>query len=169
MFHFGSRQPTLPAYQMAANRHPAPFGQAAAPTAELESPMILSLIKLIICIAGAYLALSAGCEYRSYQGGHKFIKAFPARTPYQRLFTKLQCEKDISKADMGKLTYLGYAGVLIATIAGIFALPVYLFLLLSGQLRLAEYIVLPWGCLGMGWGGLSALLTGIDSLINQFF
>lgn len=131
--------------------------------------MILSLTKLIICIASSYFALSAGCEYRSYQSGHKFIRAFPARTPYQRLFTKLQCEKDIAKADMGKLTYLGYAGVLVTTVTGISALLFYLCLLLSGHLRLAEYIVLLWGCLGMGWGGVSAILTGIDSLINRFF
>lgn len=140
------------------------------PASQLEgNRMLLSLTRLIIYIAGAYLSLSAGCECRNFQGGHKFIKSFPARTPYQRLFTKMQCEKDMGKTGMGTLTYLGYAGVLVTTITGILALVLYACFALAGKLYLADYAALLWACLGMGWGMVSFLLMGIDSLISRFF
>lgn len=120
-------------------------------------------------MASAYFSLAAGCEYRSYRGGHRYVKAFPARTPYQRLFTKLQCEKDIDKNDMGTLTYLGYAGVLISTLTGILALLLYAYWALAGRLRLADVTAMLWACLGIGWGVASSLITGIDSLINRIF
>ena len=72
--------------------------------------MIFRILRLVLCIAGVYVALAAGCEYRSFRGGHRYIRAFRAKTLYQHFFTLLQCEKDIHGADMGKLTYLGYTG-----------------------------------------------------------
>lgn len=130
--------------------------------------MLLSLTKLILYIAGAYLSLSAGCEYRSYRGGHRYVKSFRARTPYQRLFTKLQCEKDMDKNDIGTLTYLGYAGVLVTTAAGVLALFLYAYWALAGRLPLSDLAAMLWACLGMGWGGISLLVTGIDSLLGRF-
>ena len=65
--------------------------------------MILTILKLTFCLAGSYFSLSAGCEYRAYRGGHKYVKAFPAKSPYQRFFTLMQCEKDILKADVSGL------------------------------------------------------------------
>lgn len=129
----------------------------------------MTIIKLAIYLVCAYSSLSAGCEYRSYRGGHKYIRAFQAKTPYQRFFTLLQCEKDISKPDMGKLTYLGYAGILVTTAAGIFALPIVIYLVATGKLYFAEIVMNLWACLGIGWGLLSFLLQGIDSLLHRFF
>ena len=40
---------------------------------------------------------------------------------------------------------------------------------LAGKLYLADYAALLWACLGMGWGMVSFLLMGIDSLISRFF
>ena len=70
---------------------------------------------------------------------------------------------------MGTLTYLGYANVLVTTITGILALVLYAFFALAGKLYLADYAALLWACLGMGWGMVSFLLMGIDSLISRFF
>lgn len=130
--------------------------------------MILTIVKFIFYLAGSYLLLSAGCEYRSYRGGHKYIKAFPARTPYQRLFTLMQCEKDIFRQDVGKLTYLGYAGILLSTVSGLLILAPTLSLLFTGKPDLAETLVLLWACFAMGWGTLALILQGIDSLLNRF-
>ena len=61
--------------------------------------------------------LSVGCEYR--QGKHLLIKAFYAKTPYQTLFTLLQSSKDIERKDLGKLTYIGYIGIVLSTIGAV--------------------------------------------------
>lgn len=127
------------------------------------------IIKLIIYLVCAYSSLSAGCEYRSHHGGHKYIRCFRAKTPYQRLFTLLQCEKDIFKSDMGKLTYLGYAGVLISTAVGMIALPFAIYSTAVGKLHDAERAMVLWACLGIGWGLSSSLLQGVDSLLHRFF
>ena len=100
--------------------------------------MILTILKLTFCLAGSYFSLSAGCEYRAYRGGHKYVKAFPAKSPYQRFFTLMQCEKDILKRDMGKLTYLGYAGVLLSTVFGLLILLPMGYLWFSGKPDLAD-------------------------------
>lgn len=130
--------------------------------------MILTILKLTFCLAGSYFSLSTGCEYRAYRGGHKYVKAFPAKSPYQRFFTLMQCEKDILKHDMGKLTYLGYAGVLLSTVFGLLILLPMGYLWFSGKPDLAELLVLLWACFSMGWGLLSFVLLGIDSLLNRF-
>ena len=67
------------------------------------------------------------------------------------------------------LTDLGYAGVLVTTITGSLALVVDACVALAGTRYLAGYAPLLWACLGMGWGMVSFLLMGIDSLISRFF
>lgn len=131
--------------------------------------MILNIIKLSIYFISIYTSLSAGCEYRSFHGGHKYIKAFQARTPYQRFFTLMQCEKDIFRSDMGKLTYLGYANVLITTFTGILVLLLSIYWYIAGTPRLAKMAVQIWACLGIGLGLFSIVIQGIDSLCNRFF
>lgn len=41
--------------------------------------MIFRILRLVLCIAGVYVALAAGCEYRSFRGGHRYIRAFRAK------------------------------------------------------------------------------------------
>ena len=134
-----------------------------------EWNMISNIIKLTFYLFCIYTSLSAGCEYRSFHGGHKYIKAFRARTPYQRFFTLMQCEKDIFKNDMGKLTYLGYASVLITTCTGILVILLILYLHRIGTPGLAEAAIQLWACLGIGLGLFSLIIQGIDSLCNRFF
>lgn len=134
-----------------------------------ERKMILNIIKLAIYFTCIYTSLSAGCEYRSFHGGHKYIKAFRARTPYQRLFTLMQCEKDIFKRNMGKLTYLGYVSVLITTFTGILVILLILYWHMTGISGLADVTIQIWACLGIGLGLFSLLIQGIDSLCNRFF
>ena len=45
---------------------------------------------------------------------------------------------------MGKLTYLGYAGILVTTAAGIFALPIVIYLVATGKLYFAEIVMNLW-------------------------
>lgn len=130
--------------------------------------MALFVFKIVIYIAGMYVLLATGCEYRSYRGGHRYIRAFRARTFYQRLFTLLQCEKDIHRSDMGKLTYPGYAGVALATASGAPVLAISVYLSVKGRLDMAETVIGVWAWAGMGWGIVSAILTGVDSLANRF-
>lgn len=131
--------------------------------------MLLFIIKIMLSIFCNYTLLSAGCEYRNYRGDHKFIKAFPARTRYQRLFTVFQCEKDIDRCDMGKLTYLGYTGIVITTIASIPVTFLVLYLCWKGNYPAAEQTIFFWTIFGSQWGVLSLIIQGIDSLINRFF
>lgn len=131
--------------------------------------MILTIFELAIYMISVYISLSVGCEYRSFQGGHRYIKAFPARTSYQRFFTRMQCEKDIFKNDMGKLTYLGYAGVLITTTTGILVIVFILYCYITGTSYLMMPAVQIWACLGIGLGLFSIIIQGIDSLWNRLF
>lgn len=131
--------------------------------------MIFRILRLVLCIAGVYVALATGCEYRSFRGGHRYIRAFRAKTRYQHFFTLLQCEKDIHGADMGKLTYLGYTGVLLATAAGLLLLLLVPYLFLTGNWLFMELAFYLWAMLGMGWGFLSVLLQVLDGLLNRFF
>lgn len=133
--------------------------------------MIALIIKLAFYISSAYILLSIGCEYRSYRGGHRYIRAFRAQTSYQRLFTQMQCDKDIDRRDMGKLTYLGYAGVVLFTVAGVFLLLYFAYLGIAGcfAIRRAELLCRLWACGSGVWGVTASLITGFDSLINRFF
>ncbi len=131
--------------------------------------MLLLIIKIIFSVFCNYTLLSAGCEYRNYRGGHKFIKAFPARTYYQRLFTAFQCEKDIDRRDLGKLTYLGYTGIVITTIAAIPGTFLVIYFCWKGDYPAAEQVILFWMIFGSQWGVLSLVIQGFDSLINRLF
>lgn len=131
--------------------------------------MIFRIFRLVLCIAGVYVALATGCEYRSFHGGHRYIRAFRARTRYQQFFTLLQCEKDINGADMGKLTYLGYTGILLATAAGILLLLLAPYLFLTGKWIFMKPAFYLWAAASMGWGFSAILIQGLDSLLNRFF
>jgi hypothetical protein len=67
----------------------------------------------VIVICGLF---SMASGYRNYSTGHYFIRAFQAKSPFQRMFTKLQSEKDINRCDIGKITYVGYGAIIIASI-----------------------------------------------------
>lgn len=128
----------------------------------------IEIFKICFFIFSVYNMLAAGCEFRSYRGGHRFIRAFRAKTAYQRFFTLMQCEKDIYRADLGKLTYLGYVGVLAATATGILAGIGSGYLFLSGEFELADFLICLWAVFSSGFGIAAVVLQGLDSLLNKF-
>ena len=128
----------------------------------------VEILNICFFIFSVYNMLAAGCEFRSYRGGHRFIRAFRARTAYQRFFTLMQCEKDIYRADLGKLTYLGYAGVLAVTATGILAGIGSGYMFLSGKFELADVLICLWAVFGSGLGIAAVILQGLDSLLNRF-
>lgn len=130
--------------------------------------MAIWILKIIACLACVYIFLSVGCEYRSYRGGHRYIRAFRAETAYQYLFTLLQCEKDIDRRDMGKLTYLGYAGVVVSTASGILCILFSAYLCFTEKSHMAEMVFYLWTMGSAGWGIVAMLIQGVDSLLNRF-
>lgn len=134
--------------------------------------MFFSIIQLIIYLYGAYIFLSCGCELRRYKGGHRYIKAFYAKTLYQRFFTIMQSEKDIQRKDLRKLTYIGYTGVVISTISSTLFIALSIYETILGKFDFAKEIIKIWInanlIWAMFWGVFSMVVQGVDSLFNRF-
>lgn len=108
------------------------------------------------------------CEYRDYSPGHLFIKAFRAKSYFQRSLTLLQSQKDIDRRDLGKITYIGYIISLISTATAYFVIPFFL-ITYFGNRDAAFNIYKYWCGICGGLGVIATLLQGFDSLLNLLF
>lgn len=130
--------------------------------------MVINVIESIIVLLSAWVALSVGCELRDYKGGHRFIGSFYAKTAFQKLFTKWQRRTDIRANDLGRLTYLGYTGVLISAFFSLFAIPFSIYQFIIGNHDTGAYMMSIWGGASAIWGIFAMVVQGVDSLINRF-
>ena len=132
--------------------------------------MLTNILYFVLGIFLSWGALSFGCEPRNYfSRSRKFVRAFYARNWYQKLFTILQRNVDTSRYDIGKLTNVGYAGVVISTIAAFFVLlfAIYAYFFLS--FNTVASVFLYWVFFSVGLGFLAALLVLVDSIIGCFW
>ncbi|MPN48981.1 hypothetical protein SDC9_196594 [bioreactor metagenome] len=51
--------------------------------------LFIHIGRYLFRILGVWLFCSINCEYRNYKWGHKYIKAFDARTLFQLIFYNL--------------------------------------------------------------------------------
>lgn len=130
--------------------------------------MIFSVIESIVALFSAWVVLSVGCELRNYKGGHRFIGSFYAKTAFQKLFTKWQCRKDIRANDLGRLTYLGYTGVLISACFSLFVIPFSVYQFLIGNQDVGANAMGIWSTASAVWGIIAMIVQGVDSVINRF-
>lgn len=128
------------------------------------SVIFFKILEIIFYIAAAYILLSTACEYR--MGKHLLVKAFYAKTPYQTLFTLMQMPKDIEAKDLGKLTYIGYIGVLLSTIAAVvlFFYSIYQYCT-KVSFSLTERLQL-WASFCFVWGVFAIVIQMLDSFIG---
>ncbi len=131
--------------------------------------MIKSIVHLALTILCAWVGLSVGCELRNYSGSHRTIRAFRAESRFQKLFTVLQRRNDIHRNDLGKLTYIGYVGVVIGAVLAVFAIPVAVFFIVAEIYVWSHVVIGLWGAFCVGWGIVAMLIQGVDSLINRYF
>jgi hypothetical protein len=129
--------------------------------------MLIDFLKFILILLGSWSGLSLGCEYRNYRYGHLFVKAFYAHGWYQKIFTFFQLRKNIKEDDIGKLTYIGFTGVVISTIAAFFVIPYTIYKYFSIGYEAAKYPYDLWFLFNAIWGILAMILQGIDSIINH--
>lgn len=113
---------------------------------------------------------SAGsCEYRDYNGGHRFVKAFYAKSRYQMLLVKFQAKKDIAPENWNKITYIGYVSSIITNIVMLCILCVSIWLLKREDFNSAFYFYI-YGTLGcIIFNLIGFLFQIIDSFINRIF
>ena len=131
--------------------------------------MLSNIFSFLLGIFCSWVALSVGCEYRNYfRGSHKFIRAFYARNWYQKLFTILQRNVDIGRKDIGKLTYVGYIGVVISTIAAFIILLFAIYAYIFNIIEIVSLVFTFWVIFNLGWGLLAAALVFLDSIIGCF-
>ncbi|RGC04461.1 hypothetical protein DWZ14_28805 [Enterocloster citroniae] len=99
-----------------------------------------------------------------------FIRAFQAKTTYQRFFTLLYRQDQIKRRDMKKLTYIGYVGVVLSTAALIIIVIISVYLSFKNNVNVAYILALfeMWGMISSLWGILAMIIQGIDSLLNRF-
>lgn len=64
------------------------------------------------------------CQFMNLKGGHRFISAFRAKTPFQKSLTMLNTTKDSKPQDLRKITYIGYFISLILAIMYLIVLPI---------------------------------------------
>jgi len=104
---------------------------------------------------------SINCEYRNYRWGHKFIRAFRAKTVFQWLFTLLHSRKDTVLPDA--VTYIGYWSCVISAAAmlGALVFPVQN----ADQRALFDYSFI--ACAFLNLAGM--LLQAADSILNRLF
>ena len=132
--------------------------------------MFNGIVYFVMGVFGSWCALSVGCEYRNYfSGSHKFIKAFYARSWYQKLFTLLQRDVDIGRHGIGKLTYVGYIGVVISTIAAFFVLPFAIYAYFFINLKTVSLVFAYWVVFNLAWGISVTALVLVDSIIGCFW
>lgn len=131
---------------------------------------VFYIIVLLFVISCTYVCLSIGCELRNYKSGHMFIRAFQAKTTYQRFFTLLYRQDQIKRRDMKKLTYIGYVGVVLSTAALIIIVIISVYLSFKNNVNVAYILALfeMRGMISSLWGILAMIIQGIDSLLNRF-
>lgn len=81
----------------------------------------------------------------------------------QNLYTLMQSRD----ADPGMVTYIGYAGVVLFHIAGLFVLPFSIYQGLHGEVLFGARIIRLWTSAGALWGIAAMLIQGMDSLLNR--
>jgi len=71
---------------------------------------------------------------------------------------------------MKKLTYIGYVGVVLSTVALIIIVIISVYLSFKNNVNVAYILVLfeMWGMISSLWGILAMIIQGIDSLLNRF-
>ncbi len=125
--------------------------------------VVLKIIETIFYIVSVYILLSTACEYRMVK--HWRIRAFYAKTPYQKLFTKMQLSKDIEQQDLGKLTYIGYIGVVLSTIGFIFLILYSVYQIGIGVSFSWTFRIQLWASCSFLWGVFSIVFQILDSFI----
>ncbi len=125
--------------------------------------IVLKIMETVFYIVLVYVILEAACEYRMCR--HWLVRAFYAKTPYQVLFTKMQCAKDIEPQDLGKLTYVGYIGVVLSTAGLIFLVLYSIYQVCRGVSFSWSFRIQLWASCSFVWGVFSVVFQMIDSLI----
>lgn len=125
--------------------------------------IILGLLETIFYMVCTYIILSTACEYR--MGRHWLLRAFYAKTPYQMLFTKMQLSKDIKSEDLGKLTYIGYVGILLSTVGIILLILYSAYQMWMGISFSWRFRIQLWAVCSFLWGVFSILFQILDSLL----
>ena|GEM_PF-5004193 len=132
--------------------------------------MIRVIFDFLIGVLSSWMMLSFGCEYRNYfSGSHKFIKAFYARNWYQKLFTILQREVVVGRHGIGKLTYVGYIGIVISTITAFFVLIFAIYAYFFIDFETVSIVFACWVIFNLGWGFSAGVLVIVDSIIGCFW
>ena len=130
--------------------------------------MFIDIFEFFVGLLCAWGCLCVGCEYRDYRGGHLFVKAFYAHRWYMKLFTVWQSRKDIKERDMGKLTYIGFVGVVISAASAVFVLPYTVYAYFYIGYTTAKNVYILWLAFNYIWGIGALVLQGVDSLLNRF-
>ena len=133
----------------------------------IDNGIIFNILLFLIGIFISWCSLTIGCEYRSFSGGHKFIKAFVAYGWYQKFFTIMQ-SNNVSRYDKDKITYIGFVGVVISTILAVFIIPLVIYGYFFINFDMASFLFICWFSFNFIWGMFAFLLQGIDSIINRF-
>ena len=128
------------------------------------------LSKIIIYVIGIFCVwgmCSVSCELRDYKGGHRFVGAFYANSPFQKAFTKLQAPNNVKIRDIGKITYIGYFLSILSAASLAVVLPLSIIMQIRG-LAWGFQIFRYWIYICMALTLIAILFQGIDTLINRF-